>query len=65
MYRALYAAIHDYQADVAMCGFRLVEDEQIRIIHGSRQLILYDNKQAMAELIRDLKINNFAWDKAV
>ena len=65
MIEFLYEKIKEHDADVAICGFRIVDEDGniVSSVHDDGSEILVDSKEAVRLVVKDKKINSFTWDK--
>lgn len=64
MYELLYKAINENDADISICGHKIVENDKItQYIRNDNKINLYNKKEAVKKILLDDEINSFAWDK--
>lgn len=64
MYEYLLNLLEKNNADISICGVgEVYEDFEEESIKTKEDVIIYDNKEALKELLLDKKIRSHAWDK--
>lgn len=64
MYEFLHRTLTEYQADIAVCGHYIEDDEGVYDSECSDgSLIIYNCRDAVCTVVEDKEIHSYAWDK--
>ena len=63
MYEVLYNLLTEYQADISMISYFDIKEESKTPRYNLNEICIYDNVEAMKELLLDKKIQSYLWNK--
>ena len=63
MFEILYNMIKEANAKIAICGWYLVEDNQIRTCNFKCKKLVLNDEQAIDMLLNHVSFDNFTWNK--
>lgn len=63
MFETLYNLVKKYNAEISVAAYYEIRKGKIIDVQDSGQLNLYSREEAIIELLRDTKIQSYAWNK--
>lgn len=63
MYRILYEALKANQADISICGYAEMRNNELKHSFYTDTSIIYNNMQAIEELVKENSFGDYLWNK--
>lgn len=63
MYEILIEAMQKYNADISHCGYKHIFEDEIRLVHDTKRIIIQERQEAIACLIGGRIFNGGLWNK--